>query len=152
MKDILEQVQKPSKNDQRLALASYDALSSVLDQLKSENPEIEIAETEEKIKIPVRALKLLASILRALSEGHPVSIIANAAELTTQAAAEMIGCSRPHLVKLLEEGRIPFTKIGRHRRIRAEDMIKYRNQFKADQKALLVDLMKEDEESGLYDS
>lgn len=152
MNDILDRVQKPSKKDQLVALASYDALSSILEQIKSENPEIEIGETQEKIKVPVTALKLLASILRALGKGLPVSIVASATELTTQSAAEMIGCSRPHLIKLLEEGRIPFTKIGRHRRVKVEDVIKYRNQLKADQKELLIDIMREDEESGLYDS
>ena len=50
--------------------------ASTIEQLRSENPEIEIEETDEKIKIPIKALKFLATILRALSEGRPVSIVA----------------------------------------------------------------------------
>lgn len=152
MKDILQQIQRPSKEEQRMALESYDALASTIEQLRLENPEIEIEETGEKIKIPLKALKFLATILRALSEGRPVSIVAGATEMTTQAAAEMLGCSRPFLIRILEEGKIPFTKIGRHRRIKAEDVIEYKKQLKADQKALLMDIMKSDEASGLYDS
>jgi excisionase family DNA binding protein len=73
-------------------------------------------------------------------------------ELTTQAAAEFIGCSRPHLVKLLEEGKIAFTKVGKHRRIKFDDIVKYRNQTKEQQKRHIIDIMNADEETGLYDS
>jgi len=152
MKDIIQQIQRPSKEEQRLALASYDALASTIEQLRSDNPEIEIEETSEKIKVPIKALKLLAEILRTLSEGRPVSIVASATEMTTQAAAEMLGCSRPFLIRILEEGKIPFTKVGRHRRIKAEDVIQYKKLMKSDQKSLLIDIMKDDEASGLYDS
>lgn len=152
MKEIIHQAKKPSKEEQRLALESYDALAATIEQLKSENPEIEIEETEEKIRIPLKALKLLALMLRELSQGHPISIVAGATELTTQAAAEMLGCSRPFLVKLLEEGKMPFTTVGRHRRIKVEDVLQYKKQQKADQKALLIDIMRDDEALGLYDS
>lgn len=152
MKDLIQQIQRPSKEEQLMALASYNALASTIEQLRSENPEIEIEETNEKIKIPLEALKLLAMILRALSEGQPVSIVAGTTEMTTQAAAEMLGCSRPFLIRILEEGKIPFTRVGRHRRIKVEDVIQYKKQMKSDQKALLLEIMKGDEASGLYDS
>lgn len=152
MKDVIQQIQRPSKEEQLMALESYDALAATLEQLKSENPEIEIEETAERIKIPVKALKFLATILRALSEGRPVSIVAGATEMTTQSAAEMLGCSRPFLIRILEEGKIPFTKIGRHRRIKVEDVMQYKKQMKAEQKTLLIEIMKGDEASGLYDS
>lgn len=143
---------KPSKEEQILAMESYDALAAVLEGLKSENPEIEIEETEEKIKIPLHALKLLAKILKATSQGKTISVVPIATEMTTQAAAEFLGCSRPHLVKLLEEGKIAFTKVGKHRRVQFEDVANYRKKMKSRQKDLLIDIMKSDEEIGLYDS
>ncbi|WP_223266425.1 helix-turn-helix domain-containing protein [Gelidibacter gilvus] len=94
--------------------------------MHSENPEIEIEETSEKIKIPLKALKLLAKILKATSQGQPISLVPIATEMTTQAAAELLGCSRPHVVKLLEEGNIPFTLVGRHRRVKFEDVMNYK--------------------------
>src|SRR5688500_14330668 len=117
----LEQIKRPSKVEQKVASQSYSALASVIEQLRSEEPEIEIEETKEKIKIPLSALKLLGEILKAMGEGKLFSIVPVATEVTTQAAAEILGCSRPHLVKLLEEGKIEFTKVGKHRRIRFED-------------------------------
>jgi excisionase family DNA binding protein len=145
-------IRKPSKAEQRAALESYDALAASLEQLRSDNPEIEIEETEEKIRIPKSALKLLARILKEISLGNPISIVPIATELTTQAAAEFIGCSRPHIVKLLEEGKIPFTKVGKHRRIKYEDVALYKKKMKLKQRAKIQKLMELDEESGLYDT
>jgi excisionase family DNA binding protein len=149
---VLEQIRKPSKLDQKIALKSYNALASVIEQLDSEQPEIEIEETSEKIKIPLSALMLLGDILKAMGQGKLISIVPIATEVTTQAAAEILGCSRPHLVKLLEDGNIAFTKVGKHRRIKFDDIMKYRNQMKELQKQNIIDIMNLDEETGLYDS
>lgn len=150
--EYLEEIKKPSKEEQKAAMESYDALSATLEELHSENPEIEIEETHEKIRIPLKALKLLAQILKVTSQGKPISIVPIVTEMTTQSAAELLGCSRPHLVKLLERGEIPFTMIGRHRRVRYEDIIEYRKQMKKEQEQRIIQMMKSDEESGLYDS
>lgn len=149
---VLEQIKKPSKLDQKIASESYEALASIIEQLNSEQPEIEIEETSEKIKIPLSALKLLGDILKAMGQGKLISIVPIAAEVTTQAAAEILGCSRPHLVKLLEDGKIAFTKVGKHRRIKFDDIMKYRKQMKEQQKQNIIDIMNFDEETGLYDS
>lgn len=150
--EFIEEIKRPTKQEQKTAMESYDALVSMLEALDIENPEIEIEETFEKIRIPLNALKLLAKILEETSKGRLVSIVPIATEMTTQAAAELLGCSRPHLIKLLEGGEIQFTKVGKHRRIRYEDIVKYKKQMKERQKQLLIDIMKSDEETGLYDS
>lgn len=145
-------INKPSKDEQKLAVESYDALASVIEQLKSENPEIEIEETEERIKIPISALKILGEILKAMSQGKPFSLVPVATEVTTQKAAEILGCSRPHLVKLLEGNKIEYTKVGKHRRIKFEDVMNYKKKMKRVQKQNIIDIMKSDEELGMYDS
>lgn len=147
-----KEIKKPSKEEQRVALESYNALSASLEQLRSVNPEIEIEETEEKIRIPLNALKLLAGILKATSQGKPISIVPVATEMTTQSAAELLGCSRPHFVKLLEAGEIPFVKVGKHRRVKYEDVFEYKKKIKKEQEERIIRMMKLDEESGLYDS
>lgn len=145
-------INKPSKDEQKVAITSYDALAAVLKELKSKNPEIEIEETQERIKIPLSALKLLGDILEAMSQGKPFSLVPFATEVTTQKAAEILGCSRPHFVKLLEDGAIDFTKIGKHRRVKFEDVMEYKRKMKAEQKQRIIDIMKSDEALGLYDS
>ena len=145
-------IKRPTKEEQRTALESYHTLAASLDQLRTEFPEIEIEETEEKIRIPISALKFLARILKEISQGNPVSIVPIATEITTQAAAELLGCSRPHIVKLLESGKIRFNKVGKHRRIRYEDLVAYKKEMKALQRQKIQELMELDEDTGLYDS
>ena len=145
---------KPNNAERRMAKLSYNALLESLDKMSlgKDKIEIEIEETQERITLPMSALRLLSDILKAMSEGNPVSIMPIATEVTTQKAAEMLGCSRPYLVKLLEENVIPYTKVGRHRRIMFKDVVEYKNKMKAEQKQNIIDIMNDDEEDGLYDS
>lgn len=152
MMRTLEPVRKPSKSEQKIASSSYETLSKVLKHLKTDDTEIEIDESNEKIKLPLTALKFLNEILKSMSEGKPISIVPVATEVTTQKAAEILGCSRPHLVKLLEDGVISYTKIGKHRRVKFEDIMIYQKKMKAHQKQHIIDMMHADEETGLYDS
>lgn len=150
--NFLEKIQRPTKLEQKIASDSYTTVASAMSKIHSANVEIEIEETNDRIQIPFKALEFLSEILKAMGEGQPVSIVPIAAEVTTQKAAEILGCSRPHLVKLLESGAIDYTKVGKHRRIRFEDVIKYKQRLKDDQKQHLIDMMNEDEDSGLYDT
>ena len=145
-------IRRPTKEEQRAARESYEALVSSIEQLRTEMPEIEIEETEDKIRIPINALRFLASILKEISRGNPVSIVPIATEITTQTAAELLGCSRPHIVKLLEEGKIPYTTVGKHRRIKYEDLVTFKKEMKSRQRSKIQELMQLDEESGLYDT
>ena len=150
--ETLEQIRRPSKLEQKVAIESYPALFSVLSHITGEEAEIEIEETKERIRIPVRALELLSDILKAMSEGKPISIVPIATEVTTQKAAEILGCSRPYLVKLLEDGQINFIKVGKHRRIKFEDVVAYKQKMRKDQKREIINIMGFDEETGVYDS
>ncbi|MEO1452051.1 MAG: helix-turn-helix domain-containing protein [Bacteroidota bacterium] len=145
-------ISKPSKEEQHIAMESYSLLVASLEHLRRETQILEISETSEQIKVPLSTLKLLARILEATSQGMPISIVPVATEMTTQAAADLLGCSRPHLVKLLEEGKIPFSRIGKHRRVKFEDIMSYKEKSKVQQRTFLEQMMRADEESGLYDS
>lgn len=81
-----------------------------------------------QVELPTSALRLLVDILAELADGNAVKVVPIHAELTTQEAAGLLNVSRPHLVKLLEEGALPFHKTGKHRRIRFADLM----QFKAE--------------------
>jgi excisionase family DNA binding protein len=150
--EALEEISRPSKQEQKVAMESYNALASVIEQLHSDKAEIEIEEIKDKIVIPIRALKLLGDILKSMSQGKPISIVPVATEVTTQKAAEILGCSRPYFIKLLEQGKIEYTKVGKHRRIMFEDVLKYKKLMKEEQKRNIIDIMNFDEEIGLYDS
>jgi len=143
--------QRPSKQAQGLARDAYRRLKEELPNFEGENIIVNLAGEAESLTLPREALVLLRDVLSAMAKGKPVAILPMAMELTTQAAADHLGCSRPHLVKLLESGEIPFTKVGRHRRVRYEDVVKYDQVMRKRQKGLLGELMAADEEDGLYD-
>ncbi len=76
--------------------------------------------------LPRPAVTLFAQILGQLAEGRGVSVIPSRAEVTTQQAADLLGVSRPYVVRLLEDGAVPHRKVGRHRRILLEDLLAYK--------------------------
>lgn len=125
MEAILE---RTTRKDQKVASDSVFYFESVKNKLKSskkETVQIRIKETDEFITIPRKALFLLTTILANMAEGKSITLIPSASELSTQQAADLLNVSRPHLVKLLESGIIPFRKVGRHRRVMLKDIIKY---------------------------
>lgn len=79
------------------------------------------------VELPTSALRLLVDILSQLSNGNAVRVVPVHAELTTQDAADLLNVSRPHLVKLLEDGAIPHHKTGKHRRVRFEHLMHFKN-------------------------
>ncbi len=79
-----------------------------------------------EVELPTSALRLLMDILGELALGNAVQVVPVHAELTTQEAADMLSVSRPHLVKMLENGELKFTKTGRHRRVLFADLMAYK--------------------------
>lgn len=150
MEALIEDIRRPSKQEQRAARESYELLPKLQGQKLGKLTKITIDTVKVPIHVPAIAMELLTQIMQAMSEGKPITIVPVATELTTQAAAELLGCSRPHLVKLLETGEIPFSKVGRHRRVKYEDIIRYKNQHQATREKLLKEIMQSDEKSGLY--
>lgn len=84
-----------------------------------------VSSAGDRQEVPSDVYKMLVYIVDALSAGQGITVMPTNAQLTTQQAADHLGISRPTLVKLLEGGEIPFTRVGRHRRVLFEDLIKY---------------------------
>lgn len=78
------------------------------------------------LELPAGAVKLLFEILEDMAAGKAVAIVPHSTELTTQQAADYLNVSRPFLIKLLEEKRLPFRTVGTHRRILFEDVMAYK--------------------------
>ena len=124
----------PSDADIALARESGRALSSVL-LTRAETQQIDFHDEKgavHTVRMLTSALRLLLEVLAEIGQGNAVSIIPIHAELTTQEAADVLNVSRPFLVQLLEQGEMPFHKIGTHRRVRYQDVIAYKKRIDAD--------------------
>lgn len=106
--------------------------------------------TEDALVLPRATAVMFAQILDLLGQGRGVQIIPKEVELSTQQAADMLNVSRPYLIGLLESGEIPFRKVGRHRRIRFEDLMDCRRRDDLERRAAADDLAAISEELGLY--
>jgi excisionase family DNA binding protein len=82
-----------------------------------------VAQSGEEVELPAAAMRALKLVAEGMTAGLALSLIPYGKELTTQEAADLLHVSRPHLVKLLEEGRIPHHRVGTHRRVRLEDVL-----------------------------
>lgn len=125
-------VNKPTLQDQQVARESLPFLTKVMAQKGLKGVSIQIQDGSDKassfsVTIPAQALHLLVVILSSMAEGKTVSLLPSDSEVSTQQAADILHVSRPHVVKLLEEGVIPFRKVGSHRRILMEDLLAYAN-------------------------
>ncbi|WP_084584052.1 excisionase family DNA-binding protein [Sphingomonas azotifigens] len=111
--------EKAAANQLRQILASHasgDATLRVLDDDK----------TSTEITLTPGLSRLLMELLRHVGRGDAVTLVPVSQMLTTQQAADILNVSRPFFISLLEKGDIAFDTVGRHRRIKAEDLFAYK--------------------------
>ncbi len=137
----LSKMTLPADREVQAAVQGQHALAAFL-TTRRKTQHIQIFDDKNqahKVELPTSALRLLVDILVELAQGNAVKVVPVQAELTTQEAADMLNVSRPHLVKLLEEGGLRFHKTGKHRRVRFADLM----QFKSDRDQASEDAMAE---------
>ena len=145
----------PNEQESRLARESSRRLEPRLSRFPNRGIQsvrmqiIEDNEPLETVEIPAAALRLLVGILQEMAEGNAVSLVPTQSALTTQQAADFLNVSRPYLIGLLEEGRIPFHKIGTHRRVFLRDLLAYQMQTKEKRRQSLQELTALSQELGM---
>jgi excisionase family DNA binding protein len=107
-----------------------------------------VGEGGDRILLPEPLHRVLVQALRFLERGEGVMILPSTQELTTQSAAELLGVSRQYVVQLVEEGKIPFHKVGSHRRLSMKDVLRYRRQRDANRKKRLGEIDRDTVQDG----
>ena len=101
-------------DDERRAVAALDPRHTELRAIVGE--------------LPPTVDRAVRRLLEDFAAGASVHLVPVDAELTTQQAADMLGLSRTYLVRLIDQGTIPAHMTGTHRRLKATDVLAYRDE------------------------
>jgi excisionase family DNA binding protein len=104
-----------------------------------------------RLEVPPATLRLLSQILALMARQQTFVLYPESSELTTKQAAEVLGVSRPFLIRVLEAGEIPYRKVGRHRRVLMKDVLSYKQTTHVKREAAMDELVRISEEMGGYD-
>ncbi len=125
-------LEKTTREDQRIAKSSVDKLRKASEKLGQSGNAIEITlqHNQQSLRLPRKAISLLSTIISNMAAGKSMAIILSDTAVGTQEAADYLEVSRPYVVRLLEKGEIPFSKVGSHRRIKVSDLVTYQKKMK----------------------
>jgi excisionase family DNA binding protein len=129
-----------------------ELLEKLYDVMNGEERPVLLGREGAHVQFPEPVFHLLTEIVRKMHRGQSVVLLPENEELTTQAAANQLGASRPYVVKLLEEGAIPYHMVGSHRRIYLKDLLAYQKRRDRDRREALDALNAELLDADLYDS
>ena len=112
--------------------------------------DIQLSAGENYLTLTPELAELLRGILERLGNGESITVLSRDEELSTQQAAALLGVSRPYLIEQLLEGRkIPYRKVGKHRRIRVRDLLAFQERDQAEKRALVREITELAQEMGL---
>ncbi len=144
MSSVQEQTVLPPKD--------AEALADVERVLRSSASPVCLAAGESEATIPDELREIITNVVMALRRGQAITLAPHALRLTTQQAADLLGISRPTLVKLLADRKIPYETPNRHRRIQLSDLLAYQARRRTDRQETLRDLAREAQDMGTYDA
>lgn len=131
------------------------ALARALEGL-SQEPELagrcELVGTKgERIAVPESVFYVLVRVAEVMARGDGITVVPVGKELTSQQSADLLNVSRQYLVRLLDGGQIPYRRVGKHRRVRIEDLLVYKQRRDSERRKALRDLTAKSEDLGGYD-
>jgi excisionase family DNA binding protein len=106
-------------------------------------------DSNTQIVVPSFVLSFLIDVLAQVANGNAVTVAPVHAELTTQQAADLLNVSRPFLIKLLEDRRIPYRRVGNRRKVLLTDLLDYKRKDDEYRRRIADELTREAQDLGL---
>jgi excisionase family DNA binding protein len=135
-----------AKVAQRCIMAALDHSRATKIVLVEEGQDAQKAPT---IELPPQALRAIADLLGLMAQQQPVMLIPQKHELTTQEVAGFLNVSRPYVIKQIEEGMLKCRKVGRHRRVEFQELLRFKREQEAASEEALQRLSDLSQELGL---
>lgn len=135
----------PSRDDAELAAQA----SRQMLRTKHQGAELRVQVGAETLRLPDAVGDLLYRLLTEMAQGNAVTVIPIHAELTTQEAADFLNVSRPYLVRLLDEGKLPHGMVGTHRRVKFSDLAAFRKQSEEERRIAMDELAAQSQALGM---
>lgn len=107
---------------------------------------------DDSVELSAGMVDVLRRVAEAMRQGMAVSVVPRHTVLSTQQAADMLGISRPTLVRMLEEGEIPFIRRRRHRQLYLSDVVEYQKRQRRVADEALSDIIADAQMFGEYDA
>lgn len=102
------------------------------------------ADANERVELTQELFLVLKHAAGELSKGRSIRILAREQEISTQQAADLLGLSRPTVVKLIEDGELAATVPGKIRRkLRLAEVLDYRDRLHARRTEFISDSSEE---------
>ena len=114
----------------------YDALTAE-EALNPRPRHYLVGGDRDPVELPDEVYEVLLHVVDAMCKGLSVTVSPTSQVLTNQQAADLLGISRPTLIKALDEGQLPYTRSGTHRRIALTDVLDYRERRRQTQYAAI---------------
>lgn len=83
-------------------------------------------QTPPTIELPPQALRAIADLLGLMAQQQPVMLMPQKHELTTQEVAGFLNVSRPYVIRQIESGALKCRKVGRHRRVEFQELMRFK--------------------------
>lgn len=142
-----------SADERAQVVALSRALEGIGSSAQTHGPNCQlVGPTGEILPLPESVFYVLERVAEVLARGDSITVVPVGREVTTQQAADLLNVSRQYLVRLLDEGRLPFRKTGKHRRVRIEEVLRFKEHRDKDRRAGLRELSQMTQEMGGYDS
>lgn len=131
----------PNTDEVESATQAYELLAPLIDRRSPAELTVKTKTGEHDFDLAPAVAATLLEVLRLFKNGKAVTLVPVGATLTTQQAADMLNVSRPYLIKLIDAGKLPATKVGRHRRLDATTVFAFKRERDRERSDALDDLI-----------
>jgi excisionase family DNA binding protein len=150
----IELLQPPATEEEaKLAQAAQRCIMASLDHSRAQKIVL-VSDDEDRaaapvLELPPQALRFFADMLGLMAQRQPITVVPIKHELSTQEAAGLLNVSRPFVIKQIEQGHLACRKVGRHRRVEFEELMRFKQQMRQESEQALQDLTALSQELGI---